>query len=92
MKTMMVLLALLAATLAAAPNLPQAKENDAKAILKAMSEYGGNQKTIQLAFDSDIEIITPQLEKIQFTNSGGALVSRRTSCVPIGWAARESGR
>ena len=32
--------------------------------------------SIQLTFDSNIEIITPQLEKIQFTNSGEALVSR----------------
>jgi len=50
--------------------------DDAKAILKAMSDYVGSQKTIELAFDSDIEIITPQLEKIQFTNSGGALLHR----------------
>jgi hypothetical protein len=54
----------------------QAQENDAKAILKAMSDYVAGQKSIQLAFDSDIEIITPQLEKIQFTNSGEALVRR----------------
>ncbi len=33
-------------------------------------------KTIELSFDSAIEVITPQLEKIQFTNSGGALLSR----------------
>jgi hypothetical protein len=41
-----------------------------------MSDYVAGQKSIQLAFDSDIEIITPQLEKIQFTNSGEALVRR----------------
>lgn len=53
-----------------------AREGDAKSILKAMSEYVGKQKTIELAFDSDIEVITPQLEKIQFTNSGEALLQR----------------
>ena len=54
----------------------QAQERDARAILKAMSDYVSSQQTIQLTFDSAIEVITPQLEKIQFTNSGGALLSR----------------
>jgi len=54
----------------------QANEADAKAILKAMSDYVSSQKTIEFTFDSDIEVITPLLEKIQFTNSGGALLSR----------------
>ena len=54
----------------------QAPAGDAKSILKAMSDYLAAQKTIELAFDSDIEIITPQLEKIQFTSSGEVLLSR----------------
>jgi hypothetical protein len=53
-----------------------AQEQDAKTILKAMSDYVGSQQTIDLTFDSDIEVITPELEKIQFTSSGGALLSR----------------
>jgi hypothetical protein len=53
-----------------------AQDDDARTILKAMSAYVGSQKTIELTFDSDIEIITPELEKIQFTNSGEALLSR----------------
>jgi hypothetical protein len=53
-----------------------AQQGDAKAILKAMADYVSSQKTIELAFDSAIEVITPQLEKIQFTNSGELLVSR----------------
>lgn len=53
-----------------------AQENDAKTFLKAMSDYLGSQKNIQLAFDSAIEVITPELEKIQFTNSGEAILSR----------------
>jgi len=66
---------LTAALVLAAPGaLAQAK--DAKAVLKTMSDYVGRQKTIELTFDSDIEVITPQMEKIQFTNSGGALLSR----------------
>ena len=54
----------------------QAQENNAKSILKAMSNYVSSLKTIELTFDSDIEVITPQLEKIQFTNSGELLLSR----------------
>jgi hypothetical protein len=67
---------ILAATIVAAGPGAQAKEGDAKAILKAMSDYVSSQKTIELTFDSDIEVITPELEKIQFTNSGEALLSR----------------
>lgn len=66
----------LAALLAVAPAGALAQKNDAKSILKTMSDYVSIQKTIKLTFDSDIEAITPQLEKIQFTNSGEALLSR----------------
>ena len=66
---------MLAGRWSAAPGV-QAQASDAKSMLKAMSDYVGSQKTIELTFDSDIEVITPQLEKIQFTNSGEALLSR----------------
>ena len=52
------------------------QENGAEAILKAMSDYVGGQMTIEFTFDSDIEVITPQLEKIQFTNTGEAVLRR----------------
>ena len=51
-------------------------EEGAKRILKAMSDYVTGQKSISLKFDSDIEAITPQLEKIQFTNSGQLTLNR----------------
>jgi hypothetical protein len=70
------LASVLVATLTAAPAMAQPQGSDAKSILKAMSDYVSSQKTIELTFDSDIEVITPQLEKIQFTNSGEALLSR----------------
>jgi hypothetical protein len=53
-----------------------AEDDDAKAILKAMSDYVASQTTISLTFDTDIEAITPELEKIQFTNSGRLSLSR----------------
>jgi hypothetical protein len=67
--------ALGAALVLAAP-AAWAQAGDAKAMLKAMSDYVGRQTTIELSFDSDIEVITPQMEKIQFTNSGDALLQR----------------
>ncbi len=67
---------ILAASLIGTGPLAQAGEGDAKAILKSMTDYVGSQTTIELGFDSSIEVITPELEKIQFTNSGGALLSR----------------
>jgi hypothetical protein len=70
------LAAIFVAVLSAMPSISMAQEADARAILKAMSDYVGSQQTIELTFDSAIEIITPQLEKIQFTNSGGALLRR----------------
>jgi len=80
MKTRTVLFTILmlplTALLMAVPLSAQVEESDATVILKAMSDYVGSQKTIKLTFDSDIEIITPQLEKIQFSNSGEALLQR----------------
>jgi hypothetical protein len=67
---------ILAAMLALVSTRLTAQETDAVAILKAMSDYVSSQQTIELSFDSAIEVITPQLEKIQFTNSGEALLSR----------------
>ena len=91
MKTRVILFAMLVsvfvATLTAAPARAQPQGSDAKAILKAMSDYVSSQKTIELTFDSDIEVITPQLEKIQFTNSGEALLSRPDKLRATVWAA-----
>ncbi len=43
---------------------------DANAILKAMSDYLTSQKSITAAFNTDIEAVTPELQKIQFAGSG----------------------
>jgi hypothetical protein len=45
-------------------------------IAKPRSAARRRKAAIELSFDSDIEVITPQLEKFQFTNSGDALLSR----------------
>ena len=51
-------------------------EDDAGKILKAMSDYVGKQKSISVAFDTDIEVITPEIQKIQFASSGTVLMNR----------------
>lgn len=49
---------------------------DARAVLKAMSDFMARQQTIQFTFDSSIEVITPDVQKIQYTSSGHALLVR----------------
>lgn len=53
-----------------------ARADDPARFLKAMSEYTAAQKFISATFDSDIEVVTPELEKIQFTSSGKLQLAR----------------
>lgn len=53
-----------------------AHADDPAKILKSMTDYLGGQKTLSASFESDIEIITPELQKIQFTSSGQMKLSR----------------
>src|SRR5882757_2707643 len=55
---------------------PPARADDPATFLKAMSDYTSAQKSISATFDSDIEIVTPELEKIQFTSSGKLQLTR----------------
>jgi hypothetical protein len=54
----------------------QAQDDDARKLLKTMSDYVASQKNVSMAYDSDIEVITSDLQKIQFTSSGQLQVSR----------------
>ena len=51
-------------------------DDDAVKILKSMSDYVAAQKAISVTYDADIEVITNDLEKIQFTNSGALQMVR----------------
>ena len=53
-----------------------AQSGGADKILKAMSDYVTSQKSLSVTYDSDIEVITPTLQKIQFTSSGQVQLSR----------------
>ena len=69
-----VMLAALIATIL--PTAASAQENDARKILKSMTDYVASQKNISATFDADIEVTTTALQKIQFTNSGHLLMTR----------------
>ena len=65
--------------MAATVSLPPAnaqQDNDAKKILKAMSSYVASQKTLSFTYDADVEVITSELQKIQFVGSGQVQLSR----------------
>lgn len=60
--------------------VPEARAADsaaqARSVLKSMATYLESQKAIEFTFDSSIEVITPEIEKIQYTSSGHAVVER----------------
>jgi len=53
-----------------------ARADDSVALLKAMADYTAAQKSISATFDSDIEVVTSELQKIQFTSSGQLKLAR----------------
>ena len=59
-----------------------AENGAAEKLLKGMADYVTSQKTIDVTLDSDIEVITSNLQKIQFTSSGQVQLSRPTSFEP----------
>ena len=63
------LLAALAVTGAAVP-AAWAENGDARGILKAMAAYVSRQENLSLKYDADVEVVTPTVEKIQFSASG----------------------
>ena len=56
---------------------PAWSDEEAMQLLKKTSDYMAKQQTISMKFDSDIEIVTPSLQKIQFASSGEALLTDR---------------
>ena len=56
--------------------MPALAEDDAAKILKAMTDYTAGLKSISATFDSDIEVITPDLQKLQFASSGQIRLER----------------
>ena len=49
---------------------------DAETLLKGMADYVSSQQALTVTYDSDVEVITSNLQKIQFTSSGQVQLSR----------------
>ena len=69
-------LALLAAAGAANISAGRADEANAKSLLKAMSDYLAAQKAISFDYDSNLELISTQQQKIALASSGKVTLNR----------------
>jgi hypothetical protein len=69
-------IALLAGFMVTAVPAAWADEGGALRILKTMADHVSSQPTLFLKYDSDMEVVTQALEKIQFSASGEATLSR----------------
>jgi hypothetical protein len=53
-----------------------AQDSDPKALLKAMSDYIGAQKQISFTYDSTLQVVTTDFQKLAFVSSGAIRISR----------------
>jgi hypothetical protein len=72
----LVLCAMIGTTSAQPQREPALAVEEAKSILKRMSDYVAAQNNIFVTYDSAIEAVTHELEKIQFTSSGEIVLNR----------------
>ena len=56
--------------------MQEARAGDPATILRAMADYTVAQKSLSATFESDVEVVTPELEKIQFSSSGKIQLAR----------------
>ena len=54
----------------------RAEDGQAQSILRTMADYISRQENLSLKYDADVEVVTPAVEKIQFSASGDVTVSR----------------
>jgi hypothetical protein len=54
----------------------EAGEAEAKSLLKTMSDYMGSQQSISFAFDSTLEVVTKDQQKLQLASSGTVELNR----------------
>lgn len=71
-------LGLLTAMIITGTPAPAARGEDgnAQTILKAMTDFVSRQENLSLKYDADVEVVTPTVEKIQFSASGDLTLSR----------------
>ena len=66
----------IAAAILAGASSASADEDDARALLKAMSDYMGAQQALSFAYDSSLAVVTSDLQKIEFASSGTVRLDR----------------
>ena len=78
MKKLSLVSAVLAAGVSLASMFPASAADDeaAKALFRKMSDYLIEQKTISFTYDSSLEIVTSELQKLRFASSGTLTLSR----------------
>lgn len=59
-----------------APTGANADEQDARRLVKAMSDYLAAQKAISFAFDANLEIVTKEQQKLELASSGTVILNR----------------
>ena len=59
-----------------------AEETNAKSLLKAMSDYLAAQKAISFDYDSNLELVSKQQQKIALASSGKVALNRNCSREP----------
>jgi hypothetical protein len=74
-KMLAIVLAVAAAGMASI-SVARADDAQAKGLLKAMSDYLGAQKTISFEYDTNLEFVTKQQQKIGLTSSGTLALER----------------
>ena len=53
-----------------------APSTDAKAIVKSMADYLAKQTDLHFAYDTDLDVVTDDLQKVTFASSGDTTISR----------------
>ena len=74
----------LMATTAIAPTAATADEAEAKALLKAMTDYVAAQKAISFGYDVGLEVVTREDQKLTLAASGSVELARPTRSAPAG--------
>jgi hypothetical protein len=59
-----------------APIVALAEEADARALVKAMSDYMASQKAISFAYDANLEVVTADHQKLTLASSGMVTLNR----------------
>lgn len=75
-KSAKVLIAIISVATLACLSPAQADENDAKSLLKAMSDYLAAQKSLSFDYDTSLEVVTKEGQRLALASSGAVEVNR----------------